>query len=124
DGWVDFVTGDWSRGYTLYRNQGLEGRRNNWLTVRLNGSGPVNRDAVGARVYLRDSNGRTHMQEVISGSSLGAGNDLDLHFGVGDATIEWLMVLWPTGQVRLYKNVPLNQIWRLGYEMDSGDVGR
>ncbi|MEZ4706109.1 MAG: FG-GAP-like repeat-containing protein [Caldilineaceae bacterium] len=124
DGWVDFVTGDWSRGYTLYRNQGLEGRANNWLTVRLNGSGPVNRDAVGARAYVRDSNGRTHMQEVISGSSLGAGNDLDLHFGLGDADIEWLMVRWPNGAVRLYQNVPLNQIWRVGYEMGSGDVGK
>ncbi|MCB9150888.1 MAG: hypothetical protein H6641_19200 [Caldilineaceae bacterium] len=28
DGWVDFVTGDWSRGYTLYRNQGLKARSN------------------------------------------------------------------------------------------------
>ena len=115
DGWLDFVVGNWNRGYRLYHNEGLTGAGNHWLTVRLVGAGPVNRDAVGARVYVATNDGRTQMQEVKSGSSLGAGNDTALHFGLGAATAEELTVVWPNGLTRSLSNVPADQIWRVGY---------
>ncbi len=59
DGAVDFVTGDWNRGYTLYRNTGTAADDRNWITLRLIGGGPVNRDAIGARVLVETSDGRT-----------------------------------------------------------------
>ena len=82
DGWVDMVVGNWNEGYVLYRNTAAAGEDHNWLTIRLIGGGPVNRDAVGARVFVTTTSGRITMQAVTSGSSLGAGNDLALHFGV------------------------------------------
>ncbi len=105
DGWIDFVVGNWNRGYRLYRNQGIEGGDNHWLTVKLTGDGPVNREAVGARVYLTDSDGRVQMQEVKSGSSLGAGNETALHFGLGRATVDIIKVVWPNERVRYLKNI-------------------
>jgi hypothetical protein len=122
DGRVDFVVGNWGKGYQLFHNEGLAGAGNHWLTVRLVGSGPVNRDAVGARVYVTTSNGRTQMQEVKCGSSLGAGNDTALHFGLGAATVEEVTVVWPDGLTRNFKNVPADQIWRLEYPAGVSDL--
>ena len=83
DGFVDFVVGNFNLGYTLYRNAVQVGADNNWLTVRLEVNPPVNRDAIGARVLVTTYDGLTQMQEVKSGSSLGAGDDTALHFGLG-----------------------------------------
>ncbi len=113
DGWTDFALGKWNEGYALYQNQRTEAH--NWLTLRLTGGGSINRDAVGARVYLTDSNGRTQMQEVKCGSSLGAGNDMALHFGLGAATVAQVTVLWPDGTLTKYDDAPLNQIWKIEY---------
>ncbi len=121
DGWMDFVVGNWNEGYRLYRNQGSDGATNHWLTLNLIGSGPVNRDAVGARVYLTTDDGSTQMQELKSGSSLGAGNDIRLHFGLGNAAIRDVKVVWPDGLTRIFHNVASDQILHLNYA-DKGDA--
>jgi hypothetical protein len=115
DGWVDFVVGEWNERYALYRNITFETESNRWLTVRLVGGGPVNRDAVGARVYLTTDDGRTQMQDVICGSSLGAGNDLALHFGLGQASVDEMRIVWPDGTESLFNGVPSNQIVHVIY---------
>jgi hypothetical protein len=115
DGWVDFVLGEWNEGYALYRNITFETESNHWLTVRLVGGGPVNRYAVGARVYLTTNDGRTQMQDVICGSSLGAGNDLALHFGLGQASVDTVRIVWPDGTESVLEGVPSNQIVRVMY---------
>ena len=43
------------------------------------------------------SDGRTQMQEVKCGSSLGSGNDMALTFGVGKASVTGIRVRWPDG---------------------------
>ena len=115
DGGVDFVVGNFDVGYTLYRNTRLTGAGNHWLTVRLEGRPPVNRDAIGARVYVTPHGGRPRMQEVKSGSSLGAGNDTALHFGLGAAASAAVRVLWPDGTEATFTEVPANQLWHLVY---------
>lgn len=120
DGWIDFMVGDWNQGYRLYRNQGGDRADDHWLTVSLKGSGPVNRDAVGARVYVTTSDGYTQMQEVKIGSSLGAGNDTRLHFGLGKAAINDVRVVWPDGVARIFQNVSADQIWQLNYTDEEG----
>ena len=119
DGWVDLVTGNIDDGYHLYANAGAAGERNHRLTVRLRGAGPVNRDAIGARVYLTTADGRTQMREVMAGSSLGAGNDLALGFGLGEAPVESLRVKWPDGLEQTFEEVPSDVLWQLGYGGES-----
>ncbi|MCP5096989.1 MAG: CRTAC1 family protein, partial [Chloroflexi bacterium] len=109
DGWVDLVVGNYDEGYTLYRNQGARLSSNNWLTFKLVGSGAVNRDAAGARVTVVDSNGRSQMQEVRIGSSLGSGDSLELHFGFGDAIPESVIIRWPDGSEQMIDAPELNQ---------------
>lgn len=113
DGRVDFVVGNWNQGYRLFRNEGSQ--EPNWLTVELTGGGPVNLDAVGAKVIVTMDNGRSQMQAVISGSSLGAGNDTRLHFGLADATIESVEIIWPDGETAVFNDITPNQVWQVTY---------
>lgn len=115
DGWVDFVLGEWNEGYALYRNAALGANDNQWLTIRLVGGGAVNRNAVGARVYLTTTDGQAQMQDVICGSSLGAGNDLALHFGLNKASISIVRIVWPDGTESVLKDTAPNQILRISY---------
>jgi len=115
DGAVDFVTGDWDRGYSLYQNQAARKLRHNWITLRLIGGSKVNRDAIGARVYVTTDDGEMRMQEVKSGSSLGAGNDTALHFGLGRSKVTWVMVHWPDGRVQFVDDVRMNQLNEIQY---------
>ncbi len=120
DGDVDFVKGNWNEGYRLLQNSGVVGH--NWLTVELVGGGSVNRDAVGARVYVTGENGHTQMQEVGLGSSLGAGHDPRLHFGLGRFGIKRVTVVWPGGLKQTFNNVQPNQFWTLTYQNGADDA--
>lgn len=115
DGWVDLVIGDFERGYTLFRNELWARSDNHRVSFRLVGGGPVNRDAVGARIYLTTSDGATQMQEVQTGSSLGSGNSLVLHFGLGQATIESVRVRWPDGMIQDFGPLQSDREYRIEY---------
>ena len=113
DGWLDFIVTEWDEGFTLYRNQGAEGVGHHWLTVRLSGGQGVNRDAIGARVTVETEGGPVQMQEVKSGSSLGAGNELSLHFGLGSASQATVTIVWPDGSVEAHPAVAADQVWQV-----------
>ena len=115
DGFLDFVLGNWNQGYTLYRNTRSDGTDHNWLNIRLTGGGDINRDAIGSRVYITTDAGHTLLQEVICGSSLGAGNDTALHFGLGASTISDLRIRWPNGSEETLTDVPINQFLEITY---------
>ncbi len=115
DGWLDFVLGNWNEGYALYRNTGAATSSHNWLNVRLQGGGDINRDAIGSRVYLTTTDGRVLMQEVKAGSSLGAGNDTALHFGLGAAGVDRLRIRWSSGVENELSDVEANQFLEVQY---------
>jgi len=97
DGNLDMVTGG-----RLFRNHGF---RNNWVKIRLCGSGKVNRSAIGTQVHIR-SGRDVFARQVEGGTGEGNQNDLMLHFGLGkrkgpmDMEITWSdgtkqrMILW------------------------------
>ena len=55
------------------------------------------------------------MQEVKSGSSLGAGNDMALHFGLGEASVRELRIRWSNGAEDMLKSVDVNQFLDVKY---------
>lgn len=114
DGWIDLVVGNFDEGYVLYRNQAAS-TGNNRLVFDLVGGGPVNRDAVGTKVTIRTPDGRTQLQEVHNGSSLGAGNMLTLNFGLGAAAYASVTIIWPDGTVQTIPAVPANYHYTLNY---------
>ena len=115
DGWLDFALGNWNEGYRLFRNTGASSSRNNWLNVRLQGGSDINRDAIGSRVYVTTSSGRVLMQEVKAGSSLGAGNDMALHFGLGGEGVAGLRVRWSNGVEETVSDVAVNHFLEVVY---------
>ncbi|MCO6451490.1 MAG: VCBS repeat-containing protein [Caldilineales bacterium] len=115
DGRVDLLVGNYRRTYELYRNQGTVGADNNWLTLKLVGGGPVNRDAIGARVMVLGDDGRSQVQEVRSGSSVGSGNPTELYFGLGGAASAQALVRWPDGRIQVFTNLKPNQAYVLTY---------
>jgi enediyne biosynthesis protein E4 len=131
DGWVDFVIGNYLEGYFLYRNQmgDQSGEQssgqsaNNWLALKLIGGGPINRNAVGTKVTLVDSNGRSQLQQLIAGASLGAGNALELYYGLGQATLDHLLVEWPDGSSQRFDGLTANQYYTLIYEHETAVPG-
>ncbi len=116
DGWVDLVVGNYDRGYHLYRNTALAGDANRWLALTLVGGGPVNRDAVGARAIVTTGDGRVQMQDVHNGSSVGGGSTLTLHFGLGEAEIEAVEIVWPDGSSQVYTDLLPNKAYEIGYD--------
>lgn len=115
DGWIDLVVGNAGEGYALYHNRGMAGVENGWLTLRLQGGGGINRDAVGSRVYVTTNDGRVQMQEVINGSGLGGGSSLSLHFGLGGATLQSVKVVWANGLEQIVPNLQANQRYLVEY---------
>jgi cytochrome c peroxidase len=116
DGWVDLVVGNYDRGYRLFRNAALAGDTNRWLALKLVGGGPVNRDAVGARAIVTTSDGRVQMQDVHNGSSVGSGNALTLNFGLGEAEIESVEIVWPDGSSQVYTDLQPSTAYVIGYD--------
>ncbi|MCA9727210.1 MAG: CRTAC1 family protein [Candidatus Eisenbacteria bacterium] len=97
DGQLDlFVANQQNQINFLYHN---DGNANHWLTVRCAGTAS-NPTAIGARVHVRATIGgspRWQLQEVAAQSGYNSQN-LDLHFGLGDATVvDSLWIEWPSG---------------------------
>ncbi len=124
DGWVDFLIGSFNQGYELYQNQALAGDENHWITFELRGGGPVNLDAVGTKIILTAS-GITQTQELQAGSSVSAGNELILHFGLGHAQrASEIKIIWPDGLTQNFENIPADRRVLLHYPVDDGALRR
>jgi hypothetical protein len=107
DGDIDIAINNLNAPPHLLRNDG--GNRHHWIQIRTVGV-KSNRDGVGTRVEVRTG---THKQvdEVRSGGSWLAQNDLRLHFGLGNATrIDELTLRWPSGQVDTLREIRSDQI--------------
>lgn len=79
-----------------------------WVGIKLVGT-RSNRDAIGARVWLKTGN-TTQFKVAGRGNSFLSSNDPRLHFGLGDTTTPvTLTVKWPNGETSIYKDLRLNQ---------------
>jgi hypothetical protein len=107
DGRVDIIIGNQDESYHLYRNTSTAG---DWLSVKLLGRGPVNRDAVGSLAVLELSDGRFLRRRVHIGSSIGSDHQRAMHFGLGTATPVELTLTWPDGTVEVIDTLPTNQM--------------
>lgn len=131
DGRVDFVVSNWNEAYQLFHNESDASQ--NWLTIELIGGGTINRDAVGSKVLVTTIDGLQQLQVVTSGGSLGAGNDMRLHFGLGQSSIETVKVIWSNGDTVAYNDVAVNQLRQITYgdqaasrsgrNVDTSDIG-
>jgi hypothetical protein len=107
DGQLDMMTGG-----KLFRNTG---NKNHWLKVRLEGSGKVNRAAIGAQVRLALGD-LTLTRQVEGATGQSNQNDLTLHFGLGARTDPVrLEIRWPDGG-RQEVNTPVDRTILIRHE--------
>jgi hypothetical protein len=119
DGDLDLLVTNNGGAVQLLLNEG--GNRGNALLVRAIGS-KGNRDGIGARVRLTVGS-QTFVDQVTSGSSYLAQNDPRVHFGLGTASkADRLEVAWPSGQVDVIGNVPINHM--IAVREGEGEVRR
>ena len=109
DGRVDFIVGNRSLGHTLYRN--VDDTAQHWLEVELHGAGPVNRDAVGTKVYVITTAGEVLRRDIEIGSGLASQSSLRLHFGLGDAEPAAIEIRWPDGTVDQPPTPSVDTLW-------------
>lgn len=82
-----------------------------WLGLDLRQS-VGNRRAVGAIVEIRTAAGVQTVERTVGGGHV-SGSMVPLHIGLGDATGAEVRITWPTGDVRDWTEVPLNQVLRI-----------
>ena len=109
DGDVDIFVVNNRAPPTLLRNEGdLLTGRNNWLHVKLIGTG-ANRDAIGAKIQVKTAD-QTQIREIYAGDSYMSFNSYVVEFGVGNASrIETLQITWQNGSTETRHNIPVNQ---------------
>jgi len=119
DGDLDLLITSNGGAVQLLLNEG--GNRNNALLVRTIGT-KSNRDGIGARLRLTVG-ARTLVDQVSSGSSYLAQNDLRVHFGLASATkADRLEIAWPSGRVDVVENLPANHV--ITVREGEGEIGR
>jgi hypothetical protein len=115
--WADYDRdGDQDLFMAVFGNNSLLFRNdedgNNWVNLKLVGT-TSNKSAIGARVKLKATiNGAEVWQtRQISGQTgYESQNNLNVHFGLGDATIiDSLVVYWPGGDMEVFDNIESNQ---------------
>ncbi|MBV9406940.1 MAG: CRTAC1 family protein [Acidobacteriaceae bacterium] len=106
DGDLDILISTNNGPALLYTNEG--GNRNNWLSVRLNGT-RSNRSGLGTIVRVESALGK-QWRTVHSGSSYCSQSDLALMFGLArDRVVNSLSIEWPSGTRQTFKNIAANQ---------------
>lgn len=80
---------------------------NHWLKLTLEGT-QSNRDAIGAKVMLKRTDGHQITQEVKAGGSYQSTATKSLFFGLSDSEIRELTIHWPSGQIQVLDNIPMD----------------
>ncbi|MFA5832457.1 MAG: FG-GAP-like repeat-containing protein [Bacteroidota bacterium] len=122
DGDLDIATGNCfgaNQNNALYRN---EGNGNKWLTIKAVGK-VSNFSAIGTKVKVKTTiNGKTFWQvRQVAGQSGYCGQNLESHFGLGNATvIDSLVVEFPSGQKIVQTNIAPNQFMVIKENLPAG----
>lgn len=118
DGDIDILISNIDDRPVLLENDG--GNRSNWLELKLVGT-TSNRSAIGAAVKVVAGD-LVQYDHVRAGGSFISGNDLRLHFGLGNRRLVGLLeIQWPSGKVQQLRDIEANRI--LTIRENGGIVG-
>jgi hypothetical protein len=110
DGNIDVVLINVGEPPTLLLNQG--GNANHRVLFKLVGT-VSNKMAIGARVTVKGAK-LVQFSEVRAGGSYISQNDPRLHFGLGgEAVMNEVEIMWPSGKVEVLRNVPADFIYTM-----------
>jgi len=105
DGNLDLVINQIGKPAVILKNSAP---KKNELTITFKGEG-MNRFGVGCKVYLF-TKGRMQYQELMLTRGFQSSCEPRLHFGLDSLkTADSLLIVWPSQQYQLLKNIPANQ---------------
>jgi hypothetical protein len=97
DGYLDILVCNLDGPAYYARNRSRELTGNHWLGLRLVGC-DSNRDAIGAKITLTDSNGGEHHEILTRAGSYQSSRDPRVFFGIGQsASVQSVEIVWPNG---------------------------
>ncbi len=109
DGDLDLVVNNVNAPSKIYENLSNELYDHHYLKVTLAGEG-ANPFAIGAKVWIKTSDGATMYQEMMPIRGFQSTVDSRLNFGLGTHTqAEEVKVVWPSGKVTRMVNVATDQ---------------
>lgn len=123
DGDVDLYVSGAILTKSLFEN--ISNNGNKWLNIKCTGVN-ANRSAIGARVKVKaviNGQPRWQMREVNSQNSFNSMNMLNVHFGLGNATIiDSVIVEWPRGGRQVFTGIAVNTRYNLieGMSLTTG----
>ena len=122
DGDLDIFTANCfgaNQNNSLYRN---EGNANKWLTVKVNGT-VSNKSGIGTKVKVKATIDGIPVWQYrqVAGQSGYCGQNLESHFGLGNATsVDSLVIIFPSGQQSIQTNVPTSQVITITEKIPAG----
>jgi hypothetical protein len=109
DGDLDLFIVDLGGPSRLFEN--VVGSRRSWISVEPL-VGAAGETALGTRVRVT-AGGRAQTQTFFVSSSYASGSLTSLHFGLGEADLADVEVLWPDGRTQAFPNVPARGAYRV-----------
>ncbi len=116
DGDLDLVVNNIDTEAFVYRNNSETLTGNDYLKIRLKGEGK-NTFGIGTKVTVYSA-GKKLVQEMIPTRGYQSSMGHDLTFGLGEATIDSLTVIWIDDRVQTLQNIVPNQVLTL-YQKDA-----
>lgn len=113
DGDIDLVLNNFNTQATLYENKANE-RGNNYLHLKFEGDS-LNTHGIGAKAYVYTTK-HTQYKQVHLTRGYQSSMPPVLSFGLGEATVDSLRVVWPNGLSKTYTTVATNQLLQLHQE--------
>ncbi len=117
DGKLDLVTGQYNRYVTLFKNNAPG--NNHYIKLLLQSSSG-NTYSLGARATVY-AGGQILTREVYTGRGARMGDPYTLHFGLGDSTIDSVVVKWPVSPpiYETFKDLDVNNTYTL---LEGGQI--
>jgi hypothetical protein len=110
DGDLDLIVCNNGQPVWLYQNHTSEYLHNNYLAVKLAGTG-MNRFAIGAKVFVSTNEG-TQLIEQYPVRGYQSSVDYKMIFGLGNEdVVKELKVIWPDGKISRFENLKCNQVF-------------
>jgi len=106
DGDLDLVVSNINAPAFLYKNNSDKKLPNNYLRVQL--KDPNHQSVMGTRVTVY-SQGKSQMSEASNVRGIYSTSEQSLHFGLGKASVDSVMVVWPNNAREIIKSVMVNK---------------
>lgn len=115
DGDLDLVVSNVDAAPFVFENRS-EKELNQFLTIQLEGFSK-NRFAIGAKVLVHLSDGRSMMAEQFPSRGFQSSVPNRLHFGLGqNAVIDSVEVYWPNREKSVHRSIAVNQLLKITYD--------